>query len=410
MANEENLMSGNAIAEVPARVLAGQLNLDAVWTRVHDKHGMPGADGVSVSRFGRQARANLAAIQSRLAGDRYQPLPLRMAEVEKKSGSTRLLLIPCVVDRVVQSAVAQWLGARWNPAFDPHSFAYRPGVGVASALRALASFRERGFHWVLDADIRSFFDSIDQNLLLEKLKRWLGAGSPLLRWIAQWLSGPVWDGAALGLVKKGVPQGSPLSPLLSNYYLDNFDRRLRAAGIQFVRYADDFLVLARTPFDLAEARQKVEEALRDLNLTLSVEKTQTTTFEQWFRFLGAEIQGDAILLPFDKNKKAKGEVFVAPVMPPALLRAYRTGHLKATRPFEWKERLLQTAKTAPAGTSSPRENTLHRLSSGSCPRDGSRSRPRDGTLGKSSPRSNTLDRLSGSGETSALPFLRRAMS
>jgi group II intron reverse transcriptase/maturase len=362
MKHEESLMSGNSIAEVPARVLAGQLNLDAVWTRVHDKHGMPGADGVSVGRFGRQARANLAALQSRLAGDRYQPLPLRMAEVEKKSGSTRLLLIPCVTDRVVQSAVAQWLGARWNPAFDPNSFAYRPGVGVASALRALASFRERGFHWVLDADIRSFFDSIDQNLLLEKLKRWLGAASPLVHWIEQWLAGPVWDGAALGLVRRGVPQGSPLSPLLSNYYLDDFDRRLRAAGIQFVRYADDFLVLARTPFDLAEARQKVEESLRDLNLILSEEKTQTTTFEQWFRFLGAEIQGDSILLPFDKNKKSKSQVYVAPVMPPALLRAYRTGHLKATRPFEWKERRLETAAAPPSSAPSTRDKALHRLS------------------------------------------------
>lgn len=377
MKHEESLIAGSSIAEVPARVLAGQLNLDAVWTRVHDKHGMPGADGVSVSRFGRQARANLAALQSQLAGDRYQPLPLRMAEVEKKSGTTRLLLIPCVADRVVQSAVAQWLGARWNPAFDPNSFAYRPGVGVASALRALSSLRERGFHWVLDADIRSFFDSIDQNLLLEKLKRWLGAASPLLHWIEQWLVGPVWDGATLGVVRRGVPQGSPLSPLLSNYYLDDFDRRLRAAGIQFVRYADDFLVLARTPFDLAEARQKVEESLRDLNLTLSEEKTQTTTFEQWFRFLGAEIQGDSILLPFDKNKKSKSQVYVAPIMPPALLRAYRTGHLKAARPFEWKERRLETPAARPSGAPSIQEKALRRLS--------------------------------GSGETGALEALRRHM-
>jgi hypothetical protein len=121
-------------------------------------------------------------------------------------------------------------------------------------------------------------------------------------------------------------------------------------------------VLARTPFDLAEARQKVEESLRGLNLTLSEEKTQTTTFEQWFRFLGAEIQGDSILLPFDKNKKSKSQVYVAPVMPPALLRAYRTGHLKPTRPFEWKERRLEPVAAPPSKALSTRDKALHRLS------------------------------------------------
>lgn len=366
MKRDRDLIAGKGIAEVPARVLAGQMDLSAAWARAHEKAGMPGVDGVFVSRFARVANTNLAALQGRLAGEQYQPLPLRMAEVEKKSGkSTRLLLIPCVVDRVAQGAVAQWLGARWNPAFDPHSFAYRPGLGVASALKALAAMRDRGFSWVLDADIRSFFDSIDHNLLLEKLRRWLGAGSPLLRWIAQWLAGPVWDGAELGLLERGVPQGSPLSPLLSNYYLDDFDRRLRSDGIHFVRYADDFLVLARTPFELAEARQKVEGALRELNLTLSEEKTQTTTFEQWFRFLGAEIQGNAILLPFDKNSKVKSHVYVAPVMPPALLRMYRTGYIKATRPFQWKERRLETAPAQSNGAPSVRESSLRRLSGSS---------------------------------------------
>jgi group II intron reverse transcriptase/maturase len=356
-------MEGTEIAEVPARVLVGQLDLPAVWARVHDKFGMPGVDGISVGRFARDARANLLSLQSWLARDQYQALPLRMAEVEKKSGkSTRLLLIPCVVDRVVLSAVARWLGARWNPAFDPNSFAYRPGVGVASALRTLAAMRDRGYHWVLDADIRSFFDSIDHSLLLEKLRRWLGEKSALLGWIRQWIEGPVWDGTELSVLGCGVPQGSPLSPLLSNYYLDDFDRRLRGDGIRFVRYADDFLVLARTPFELAEARGRVEEALRVLKLTLSAEKTQTTTFEQWFRFLGAEIQGGSILLPFDKNKKTKSHVCVAPLMPAALLRAFQAGHLKASRPFQWKEHRHEVIPAQPLRGSPARADALRRLS------------------------------------------------
>jgi hypothetical protein len=193
------------------------------------------------------------------------------------------------------------------------------------------------------------------------------------------------------LIPKGVPQGSPLSPLLSNYYLDGFDRRLRASGIQFLRYADDFLVLARTPFDLAEARQKVEESLKELNLTLSVEKTQTTTFEQWFRFLGAEIQGDSILLPFDK-KKGKMEVLVAPVMPPALVRAYKTGNLKAIRPFEWKQRQLKKQEQSASNVPSPHANALNRLS-------GSRQQEE----------SQRLDTLSGSNDAGGLQTLRRCI-
>jgi hypothetical protein len=145
----------------------------------------------------------------------------------------------------------------------------------------------------------------------------------------------VWDGAEVTRLGRGVPQGSPLSPILANYYLHEFDRKLRASKIHCLRYADDFLVLARTPFELEECRRVVEKVLADLDLALSAEKTRTTTFEQCFRFLGAEIESDAILLPFEKPKTPKQPVYVAPVMPAALLRAYRAGSLKAARPFEW---------------------------------------------------------------------------
>lgn len=323
-------------AEVPARVLAAELDLAAAWERVRSKAGMAGVDSVSVARFARGAQAFLKQLQSRLASSTYRSLPLRAAEVPKKSGARRLLLVPAVVDRVAQSAVAQWLSARLNPEFDPSSFAYRPGLGVADALRALAELRSAGYRWVLDADIRSFFDSIDHQLLTGKLARWLGAASPLYRWLEDWIRAAVWDGAEVTRLGRGLPQGSPLSPVLANYYLDGFDRALRSAGVAFIRYADDFLVLARTPFELAEHRARVERALEELHLELSQEKTRPVTFEAGFRFLGAEIQGDAILLPFEKPKQPKKALWVAPPMPPALLRAWREGHLEARRNFAWR--------------------------------------------------------------------------
>jgi hypothetical protein len=199
----------------------------------------------------------------------------------------------------------------------------------------VAELRNQGFRWVLDADIRSFFDSITHSLLLDKLERWLGSGSPMLGWLRSWLAAVVWDGEQLAGVTCGVPQGSPLSPILANFYLHEFDVRLRSAKIHLVRYADDFLVLARTPFELDEHRKTVEQVLAELCLSLSAEKTRTTTFDQYFRFLGAEVQGDNILLPFEKIKTPKVPYYVAPVMPSAMLQAYRSGHLKPFGPLHW---------------------------------------------------------------------------
>jgi group II intron reverse transcriptase/maturase len=325
----------SAIAEVPARVLAAQLPLAQGWEKNCAKSGMPGADGVRVSRFAKNAPAHLRILESRLARETYRPHPLRVAELEKKNGSRRLLLVPSVADRVIQTAAALWLGARWNPQFDPSSFAYRPGMGVHDALRALAELRDRGLKWVLDADIRSFFDSIDHTLLLHRLEAWLGSNSPMFRWLTAWTRVAVWDGESVWQLDRGVPQGSPLSPLLANYYLDPFDARMRAAKISFIRYADDFLVLAGSPFEVEEARRVVEEVLRDWKLELSEQKTRITSFAAGFRFLGAEIRGDQILLPFAMKKTPKKPVWVAPVIPPQILRAWRTGHLVA-RSWVWQ--------------------------------------------------------------------------
>lgn len=338
------------LAELPARVLAAQLSLETAWERVRDKAGMPGVDGLSVRRFGTTVPASLRVLESRLASGEYRPLPLRLAEMEKKHGGRRLLLVPAVRDRVAQTAVAQWLGTRWNAEFDSASFAYRPGLGVHAALRYLRQLHESGFRWVFDADIRACFDSIDHGRLFERLATWLGPTSPLVEWLRLWVAAPVWDGADVSRLSCGIPQGSPLSPLLANFFLDAFDRRLRAANVKFVRYADDFLVLTRTPFDLGAARQLVFDALAELGLQLNLDKTRTTTFDRWFRFVGAEIQGDAILLPFDRKKTPLQPVFVAPAMPAAVLRAWRLGHIKADRPFVRTSRAPHAKPKRPPST------------------------------------------------------------
>jgi len=231
-----DLLKPSKMGDAPAHVLAGQLNYAGSWERVLAKAGMPGVDGISVRRFAHSVDVFLRGLQARLAGQRYLPLPLRLAELDKKTGGAlRLLLVATIADRVAQSAVATWLGSHWNSSFDASSFAYRPGFGVHDALRRVAELRNQGYRWVLDADIRSFFDSIPHSLLLDKLERWLGTGSPMLVWLRSWLAATVWDGERLTHVTCGVPQGSPLSPILANFYLHEFDVRLRSAKIHLVR-------------------------------------------------------------------------------------------------------------------------------------------------------------------------------
>ncbi len=359
-----DLLKIAGMAEVPGVVLATELDLRGAWERVHKKAGMPGADGVTTSRFGRSAETAFSNLEADLANGRYRPLPLRMAQLEKKAGGgLRLLLVPPVVDRVAQTAAAQWLGRKWNPAFDQASYAYRPGMGVRDALHRLGELRDQGFRWILDADLRSFFDSIDHDLLLARLRRCLGERSPMAGWIQSWIRATVWDGAELLCVERGVPQGSPLSPILANFYLHEFDARMRAAKMHLIRYADDFLLLARTPFELEEARTLAKDVLKDLNLELNDEKTRTVTFESCFRFLGAELQKDSILLPFEKRKEPKRPAYIAPVMPPALLRAFRAGDLKASRPLVWngsagRMRGPEPAPPAPPQRSKPKAHEV----------------------------------------------------
>jgi group II intron reverse transcriptase/maturase len=341
------IASAAVLTEIPARVLAAQLPWPEAWERVRAKAWMPGVDGLSVGGFARTTPASIRVLEHRVASGEYRPLPLRLAEMEKKHGGRRLLLIPAVRDRIVQTAVARWLGPRLNERFDRASFAYRPGLGVHAALRYLRRLRDGGYRWVLDADIRACFDSIEHGRLFDRLAATVGRTSPLLDWLRAWIAAPVWDGTDMWRLARGIPQGSPLSPLLANLFLDAFDRRLREAGLRFVRYADDFLVLTRTPFDLAPARRLVVEGLAALGLELNDDKTRLAAFDEWFRFLGAEIRGEVILLPFEKKTTPLRPRFVAPPMPPALLRAWRAGHLDSSRPLVWPPPADRTRSPGP---------------------------------------------------------------
>lgn len=206
------------------------------WARVHANAGCPGVDGVSVDQYHHDALSRLAALRAEVAAGRYRPQPLLSVDIPKPSGRLRSLAIPTVSDRVLQTAVAQLLTRLLDPDFDDASFAYRSGRSVQQATARIVDCRDQGLRWVVDADIERYFDSIHHATLLSMLRRRLPDDS-LTALLAQWLAAPASKDKILHPRRSGVPQGSPISPLLSNLYLHTLDngKRPRIAVLQVIQ-------------------------------------------------------------------------------------------------------------------------------------------------------------------------------
>ena len=211
------------------------------WERVQENAGCAGSDGVTVEQFARRAASRIPQLLERVAGGEYRPYPLLKIVVEKKAGAAamRTLLVPAVGDRVLQTAVARHLSHSFEEEFLECSYGYRPGRSVDRAIARIRKCHELGYRCVVDADVQSYFDRVEHRHLLELLhSRPLGAAiHGLLR---QWVHAQVWDGSKVQPLRAGVPQGSPISPLLANFYLEDFDREMEKSGRKLIRYAGRF--------------------------------------------------------------------------------------------------------------------------------------------------------------------------
>ncbi|MBS1792182.1 MAG: CRISPR-associated endonuclease Cas1 [Acidobacteria bacterium] len=261
-------------------------NLLSAWTRVEESDGCAGIDGVTLERFADDLDVELQRLGNELADGTYQPLPVAQFFVPKRSGGQRRLCVLAVRDRVAQHAVIGVILPRVEAEFENISFAYRRGRSVKQALAEVERLREAGYQFVVDADIASYFDNVDHALLLERLAD-VVEDARIRNLIETWIAPMVYDGQQMAKSEKGLPQGSPLSPLLANLFLDTMDDRLLAAGLKLVRFADDFLVLCKSREKAEEALALVKQSLADLRLTLNEEKTRITDFAQGFTFLGA---------------------------------------------------------------------------------------------------------------------------
>lgn len=263
-------------------------NLRRAWARVQANAGAPGIDGITVEQFAERAEQWLAELAQDLRQKTYQPKSVRRVFIRKDEGGRRPLGIPTVRDRIVQQALLQILEPIFEPTFSKRSHGFRPGRGCPTALEVVDQAVRHGYEWVVDADLKAFFDTVDHERLLTALNTEVADGS-VLKLIRRILTAGVslTPVAEIEPTELGTPQGGPLSPLLANIYLHAFDEAMVKAGFGLVRYADDFVIFARTEREaeaaLAQARAVLEE---QLGLQLHPEKTRVVSVTQGFEFLG----------------------------------------------------------------------------------------------------------------------------
>lgn len=265
---------GEADAFTPARTtfdtLSDVARLDAALDHVLERSAMGGVDRVSPQAFADERDERLRRLADDLRTGRYRLSPLLGLIDRKPTGGLRALVVPTVADRIAQRAAA----LRWGPAIDTLlddcAYAYRKGFSRAGAARAVQRAYEDGYRYVLDADVRAFFDEVPWDRLEAKLEA-LFPFEPLTRLVMEWIQAPVvFEGRTLTRTR-GLPQGSPLSPLLANLYLDELDEELLGQDYRLVRYADDFVVLAKDLEGARRARDDAQQALARLGLALNEE-------------------------------------------------------------------------------------------------------------------------------------------
>jgi CRISPR-associated protein Cas1 len=250
-------------------------NIVFAWLKVAQNNGCAGVDAITIEQFAQNVQGNLIRLQEDLITGAYQPSPLLRFYVAKGEDESRALSIPTVRDRVAQQAVTAVLTPLLDATFEECSYGYRKGKGRRQALMEIIRLRDMGYIYVLDTDIEKFFDNIDHFLLIQRLADLVPEES-VARLVASWLTVDVHDGNNVYQLTKGVPQGSSLSPLLSNLYLDLFDKVMMEQGYKLIRYCDDFVVLAQHHSVAIEAHQLSEHLLGQLKLRLNSPQLNST--------------------------------------------------------------------------------------------------------------------------------------
>jgi group II intron reverse transcriptase/maturase len=220
-------------------------NLQTALKRVRENKGAPGVDDMTVEELSSHLKEHWPSIRGKLEEGKYQPSPIKRQEIPKPGGGMRNLGIPTVLDRFIQQAVQQVLSPLFEETFSDHSYGFRPGRNAHDAVKEAQGYIQEGYKWVVDIDLERFFDTVNHDRLMARMKETV-VDKRVLRLVNKYLKAGVMVNGVLIKVEDGTPQGSPLSPLLSNIVLTELDRKLEERGHRFVRYADDCNIYVRS--------------------------------------------------------------------------------------------------------------------------------------------------------------------
>ena len=282
-----------AIYEQLMEEVCGRENCRQALARVKANKGSPGVDGITVHELPEYLKQRWLAIREQLLSGTYKPQPVKRVEIPKPDGGVRKLGIPTVLDRFIQQAVMQVLQRKWDWTFSEHSYGFRPGRSAHQAVEQAQQYIAAGYRWCVDLDLEKFFDRVSHDKLMGRVAQRV-SDRRMLKLIRAFLTAGVMENGLVSPVDEGTPQGGPLSPLLSNIVLDEFDRELERRGLRFARYADDCNVYVRSK----RAGERVMESLKRFiatKLKLKVNQQKSAVARPWERkFLGFSFTNSGI--------------------------------------------------------------------------------------------------------------------
>ncbi len=293
-AGERPVPESTSNATLMERVLA-RANLQRALKQVRSNRGAPGIDGMSVDALPAYLKEHWPKIRAQLVAGRYRPRPVRRVDLPKPDGRSRPLGIPIVLDRFIQQAIAQVVSEQWEPHFHPRSYGFRPQRSAHQAVRQLQADVQAGKRWVVDLDLEAFFDRVNHDRLMVRLKQHV-PDAKLLRLINRYLKAGMGVGETTQATTMGVPQGGPLSPVLANVVLDELDWELERRGHRFARYADDCNIVVGSQRAGERVMESVGRFIED-SLRLTVNTRKSAVDRPWNRkFLGFTVSRAGIKL------------------------------------------------------------------------------------------------------------------
>ena len=310
------------------------VNLAKAIKKVMGNKGSAGTDGMKVSGLKEYMQKHGKELTKSILDGKYQPQPVLGIEIPKSSGGKRLLGIPTVIDRMIQQAIHQVLAPKYEPEFSPYSYGFRPNKGAHQAVIRSLDYINSGYQDIIDLDLKSFFDVVNHDLLMSILYRKI-KDVALLRLIRKYLKTGIMLGGTIQQRQEGTPQGSPLSPLLSNILLNELDKELNARGHYFVRYADDCSIFLHSKRSAERVLKSITEFIEQkLKLKVNIQKTSIC------RPVTFHTLGYNFISTYKKGEKGKYKLRVSPKRFMQMKRKIKEITRK-TRPLSFAERIVE---------------------------------------------------------------------